>query len=197
MDFDGNFLLRGRVDIAGLKRKVLSQTEEDWNADPFRQQSFAVHRATHTINVIYDRDFRHENPTFHPKYEDLKLELLPIFGLLATSFADGGSVVRCLLTRLAPDSSIPEHRDGSFSLEHSHRIHLPIITNDRVRFSVGGEEIHLGEGEIWEINNMRQHAVKNDSDVARVHLILDWAIPLTPELRELYERNPVTEADYD
>jgi len=43
-----------------------------------------------------------------------------------------------------------------------------------VTFFVGGESRKMGEGEIWEINNANVHAVTNKSDLARVHLIVDW-----------------------
>ena len=55
-----------------------------------------------------------------------------------------------------------------------HRIHVPIITNDEVVFSVGGEELNMREGEMWEINNATLHAVENRSEQDRIHLIVDW-----------------------
>jgi hypothetical protein len=51
---------------------------------------------------------------------------------------------------------------------------VPLITNDRVIFSVGGESIGMKEGDIFEVNNRRIHSVVNDGRVGRVHLILDW-----------------------
>jgi len=37
-----------------------------------------------------------------------------------------------------------------------------------------GEALHMAEGQVWEINNAHVHAVRNDSDQARIHLIIDW-----------------------
>ena len=51
---------------------------------------------------------------------------------------------------------------------------MPLTTNPQVDFSVGGEARHIGEGEIWEINNTRIHAVKNRGMSMRIHLIVDW-----------------------
>ena len=45
-----------------------------------------------------------------------------------------------ILAKLAAGDTIPKHTDAGFSLLHCHRVHLPIITNDNVVFSVGGED---------------------------------------------------------
>ena len=62
-------------------------------------------------------------------------------------------------------------------MTHSHRIHLSIITNDEVWFTVGNETIHMREGELYEINNRRMHSVKNAGSEDRVHLIMDYVLP--------------------
>ena len=43
-------------------------------------------------------------------------------------------------------------------------------------FDVGETSFHMAEGELWEINNRREHAVANNSDSDRIHLILDYVI---------------------
>jgi hypothetical protein len=56
---------------------------------------------------------------------------------------------------------------------------------------VGGDEIAMKEGEVWEINNMREHAVRNDGETSRIHLIVDWAPAMTARqraIRQLEER---------
>src|SRR5690606_41533551 len=50
-----------------------------------------------------------------------------------------GWFVRATLVRLRPGGRIAAHHDMNFSLAHSHRVHLPVITNDDVRFTVGSE----------------------------------------------------------
>jgi tetratricopeptide (TPR) repeat protein len=55
-----------------------------------------------------------------------------------------------------------------------HRIHLPIVTNEDVVFHVGGEEINMHAGELWEINNGTVHGVENRGTEDRIHLIVDW-----------------------
>ena len=56
-------------------------------------------------------------------------------------------------------------------------MHIPIITNKKVYFSVGEEKKNLKSGEMWEINNSKKsHAVKNNSKEDRIHLIIDWIV---------------------
>jgi hypothetical protein len=178
MNFNGNFIRIGRVDVNPLLEIVLRQTEADWNADASRQQAFEVHRHTKSIPLIYDRDFRHSNPTRRAKFFECQHVLEPIFAMIAGVYADEGQVIRCLLARLAPGGAIPAHVDSGYSLRHSHRVHIPVITHDKVSFVIAGEEVRMAEGEAWEINNCRPHAVANHGDAARVHLIVDWAPPM-------------------
>ena len=57
----------------------------------------------------------------------------------------------------------------------SHRIHVPIKTNKNVLFSVDGEKRELNQGEIIEINNLKDHFVENnDPNEDRIHLIMDF-----------------------
>ena len=56
---------------------------------------------------------------------------------------------------------------------YSRRHHVPIITSEQTLFGVGTEKINMLEGECWEINNTRFHSVENDSDIDRVHLLID------------------------
>jgi quercetin dioxygenase-like cupin family protein len=191
MDWDGNFQYKGLIGVAPLKARVIQQADADWEQDPHRQTTFPPHRFTQTIPLLYDADFRHENPTPQPKFAAFEPDLRPVLEFLASVYGPDAVSVRCILTRLSAGLRIPRHRDNGFSLSYSHRIHVPIVTSDSVFFTVGGEEIAMKEGEVWEINNMREHAVRNDGATPRIHLIVDCATPLTARqraIRELEER---------
>ena len=189
MNFKGNFIKLANVDCTALRRRVQALAPDHWLQDAWRQEEYAVHRATHTIGLIFDKDFRHTNSTVHPAYHGLEPELRPLLGEIRRHYNGSikakrlykkngpGYFVRINLAKLLPGGSIPEHMDTNFSLTHSHRIHVPVVTNDQVVFSVGGETMKLGEGEVWEINNKKAHWVENKGVEARVHLIVDWVIP--------------------
>lgn len=188
MNFDGCFREIGRVDISPLKQVVLRLTPRHWVADSSRQSRYEVHRDTQTIPLVYDADFRHSNPTLHPAMQMFRKELTQLLTPIAKHYDNSeqgkrlaikhgqGFCIRATLVRLNPGGCIDPHQDKNHSLAHSHRIHVPVITNAQVIFHVGAQQKHLQEGEIVEINNRREHYVENPSRFERVHLIFDWII---------------------
>jgi hypothetical protein len=186
MNFGGNFRNGGTLDISGLKLCTERQPESAWHQDTTRQEEVRVHRDTQSIYLIYDKDFRHVRPTVLPKYDEFSQALRPFVETISNQFKHRGNVLRCLLTRLRSLGRIPPHIDSGFSLAHAHRFHIPIITNSDVIFTVGGESMQMRPGEIWEINNKRFHGVVNQGAEDRVHLILDWAEPMTQTEQRAY-----------
>lgn len=179
----------GTFDIIGLKATVHSLTEELWTADSNRQEAFGAHSATQTIKLIADWDFRHKDPTHHPVFALFEDQLKPVFDHIRQYYLQtlrqrrvaeqngAGYFIRALLTRLPSGASIRPHIDEGESLKRCHRIHLPIVSNPHSFFSVGQTRFHMPEGELWEINNRRVHAVENKGTEARIHLILDYVQP--------------------
>ena len=189
MNFSGNFKEIGRIDTAELKSLVLGLSEEQWENLSIRQQRYEVHKHTQTIGLVYDPDFRHSHPTRLPPLKLFEDALKPALWMIADHFEQSepgrelvkenglGYFIRATLVRLKAGSGIAAHRDMNFSLTHSHRLHLPLITNDEVLFTVGNETRNLEEGRIYEINNRRVHSVANNGSEDRVHLILDFVLP--------------------
>lgn len=169
-----NFNYITKTDIGYVKEVVENFTEEDWNEFDFRQKTFEVHKETKTIPLIFDTDFRSSNPTYLPR-ANLFIDDIKRFSNLLKDFYGEGYLIRSILVSLKANSVIAPHIDKGDSLEKCFRVHLPIITNDKVNFIVGDEMKIFKEGELWEINNSGKiHSVENNSDVDRVHLILDW-----------------------
>jgi len=84
---------------------------------------------------------------------------------------------RIRILRLAPGGGIGEHRDvgaevGCLAFSQV-RLHVPIITNDKVTFFVGGERIRMQTGRLYYVNFSKRHFVRNDGDEARIHLVMD------------------------
>lgn len=174
--FAGNFRRLGRVDPAAIYEKTRSLTEDDWAANEWRQKRFDAHADTQTIELIFDTDFRHEEPTRRDKYFELGFDALlePLIDVISNFYTGDGYVVRAILVRLKGRGVIPKHVDTGYTLMNCRRIHMPIVSSDQVEFTVGGEQQVMKEGELWEINNAREHSVVNKGDDGRVHLIVDW-----------------------
>jgi len=179
------FLRLGDVaDLTPLTAKVAALSEADW-AQSDRHTQFDIHKETQSIQLLAD-DMSHTPPVKTAFYDRFAADVEPILETLAARFGPDGVFVRVLLARLNAKSEIKPHVDKGYSLINCNRIHIPIITNDKVTFSVGGVSQSLASGEIWEINNADVHAVTNASEHARVHLIVDW----TPRETLLKEKKP-------
>lgn len=186
MYFDDNYRRVGAIDIAPLQEAVRALGEADWNASTERQKTFKVHARTRTIQLIYDEDMRHADPTRHPAMDRMEPLLEPAMRQIRSYFAPmheaagtpigEGYFIRIVLVRLAAGAEINSHTDTGTSLMRTHRVHLPIMTNDGVLFAVRGDIRHLPAGELWEINNRRPHAVRNGGE-DRIHAILDYVVP--------------------
>jgi len=189
MNFLGNFSFLGNIEIDELKNLVLSLSDEQWDEFSIRQNIYEVHQNTRMIGLVYDLDFRHSHPTRLPALAMFEEALRPILMKTAAHYEESeigkqlladnklGYFIRASLVRLTAGCDITAHRDMNYSLTHSHRIHLAIISNDEVWFTVGNESINMRAGELYEVNNRRVHSVDNKGEEDRVHLILDFVLP--------------------
>ncbi|RSY79365.1 hypothetical protein DAH66_17520 [Sphingomonas koreensis] len=185
MFFDSEYRRIGSIDAGPLELAVTAIGEAEWLAFGDRQQAYAAHRATQSIPLIFDPDFRHEAPTRLPVFDRyaamLEAPMAAIRDFFAANPPPGtageGYFVRVLLVRLEAAAKIGSHRDHGHSLARAHRIHLPIITNPGVEFGIAGHIRHLAAGELWEVNNRKVHGVRNASDTHRIHAIFDYVVP--------------------
>jgi hypothetical protein len=174
--FEGNFNRISTLDVSRFKERVLALTESQWNENQDRQQYNPRHQATSNVLFIYDADLEnvHRDPKVHPRHAEFKDLLEPLFETVCAHYRGPGYILRAIMPRLPAGASIAPHTDVSGSLINAHRIHLPIVTNPGVSFSVGGETRMLEQGVMVEINNQRTHATRNDGSAWRAHLIIDW-----------------------
>src|SRR4051812_46517757 len=68
---------------------------------------------------------------------------------------------RSRLMGLAAGSTVPAHIDSHYYWRTHVRIHIPIITNPDVSFTVAGETVHMKAGECWTFDSFQRHEVLN------------------------------------
>lgn len=91
----------------------------------------------------------------------------------------GENPERCRLSRLKANHTVPWH-DHMQKHRYNHIvIHVPIVTNEKVEFSIRGEnkigyQKHYAAGTVWLLNTWVEHAVFNDSHEDRTHLWLNY-----------------------
>jgi len=81
------------------------------------------------------------------------------------------------LLKLKAGAVVHPHSDQDLYYEEGEaRIHVPIVTNDKVEFYLEEERIFMKEGECWYMNLALKHRLQNNSDTDRVHLVIDCVV---------------------
>jgi len=106
-------------------------------------------------------------------YRDTELlARCPYFTYIVQSFACELESVRLL--NLAAGSRIKEHSDPHTGYRYGvFRLHVPLATSEQVRFMIGGQRLAMRAGECWYGDFSQPHSVENDSNAARVNLVID------------------------
>ena len=174
----------GAVDIAALKAAVLAIPEAVWDAEnadkPNRFE--ALDKTRHIVFRFVDstRDWRGSHD--RPAWAEWQALLEPVMHAAVVPYGyDSGQFPRVMLARMGPGGEIKPHRDANPAAKWPHKIHVPLLTNEKVTFFVDGIGYHLSEGEAAEVNNMGVHAVINAGDADRIHLIFEYFDTEQPE----------------
>lgn len=170
----------GEIDIAPLATAIAAQSEQAWNEHEHRQKDYEVHRQTQSIVLLFAN--LEGWPTIEvvrqPGWDRLAAVAVPIMdSIIARWYPPGGRIIRAMVARLPPEGRIDPHRDMHPSFGCGHRIHAPIATNPRVRFTIDGRPHHLQVGQVYEVNNKKMHSVINKGSTDRIHLIFDYVPP--------------------
>lgn len=180
----------GPVDVAALRAAVLAVPDEVWNAQnsekPNRYEALG-----HTRHIVFrfvtNPDDWRQSYDREP-WAEWKHLIEPIMAAAAKPYGYArGACPRIMLARMASGGVIHPHRDGNPSARWPHKIHVPLQTHEKVTFFVDGVGYHLPEGEAVEVNNMGVHAVANESDIDRIHLIFEYYDLDQPEPEWLHE----------
>lgn len=172
------FIQYGSFDIKAIKDRLAAEPDASWTRSVARQEGNWPHRDARHISLVNDLDGRHFRPTIFPKYEEYAELMGPLLRTIATRLNRGDRVQRLQFAWLGPGSTIAPHRDTSITLLYSHRMHVPISSNEDVVFECGDDSVVMREGEIWGFDNTLRHAVYNRGETPRIHLIADFAEPL-------------------
>ena len=167
----------GAVDIAALRNAVLAIPEAIWDAEnAAKPNRFDALDSTRHIIFRFVSKLRDWRQSFDgPMWAEWRPLIEPV--LTAATAAYGysrGGYPRVMLARMGPGAMIHPHQDTNPAAKWPHKIHVPLLTNDRVVFTIDGIAFHLAEGEAVEVDNMATHAVTNGGKTDRIHLIFEY-----------------------
>jgi Aspartyl/Asparaginyl beta-hydroxylase len=167
----------GAVDVDTLRDTILSQDEEAWKEDKYRQEAFEVHHSTESIVMLFVQIDSWPNVEVNrePGWPRLADAALPLMNdIITRHYPPVGTVIRAMAAKLLAGKKITPHVDKHPSFHHGHRIHVPITTNPRVRFMIDGRPYQFKVGEAYEINNQKTHSVMNKGSEDRITFIFDY-----------------------
>ncbi len=163
--------------VIKLKNELKSLSNCDW-IDHFVQQNYCgswraiglrIQKSAlnmHPIRSIYS------NPAEDEWIDSLYLTQAPYFQEVLSHFSCPLQSVRLMC--LTSGSEIKEHSDHLTAFEEGYiRLHIPIHTNNNVKFYLDKQLIVMQEGECWYLNLSKPHAVMNHGMTDRIHLVID------------------------
>ena len=173
----------GDVDIADLRERVLAIPEAVWDAEnATKPNKFDALSSTRHIVFRFVSSPLHWTQSYDRPIWSAWRE--PVMRVIDQAIAPYGYArpmfPRIMLARMAPGGLIHPHVDANPAARWPHKIHVPLTTNPQCVFLAGGEWRHLPAGGAVEVNNMDMHAVRNDGDEDRIHLIFELFDPDQP-----------------
>ncbi|MBN3521945.1 aspartyl/asparaginyl beta-hydroxylase domain-containing protein [Algoriphagus lutimaris] len=142
---------------------VTSNYEGDWSVIPLTAQEGRTHPILMASAIPGDFKFI---PTPY-------LAHCPYIASILEEFKCEKSSIR--LMKLAAGSEIKRHQDYDLD-DQEIRVHIPIFTNEKVKFLVNDLAVKMKEGECWYLRLSDPHQVKNQGESDRIHLVMDLKI---------------------
>ncbi len=170
----------GGVDIQALSDCILAQEPEAWTEQAVRQQTYEVHKDTESIVMLFcDEGWPEEGEIYRDSGWDRLSDIaMPVIEhIIDAYYAPGGTLLRAMAAKLRAGGRIRPHRDSLRSFHMGHRIHVPITTNEAVRFMIEGKPYNFEVGHAYELNNQKKHSVMNMGSEDRISFIFDY-VPL-------------------
>jgi hypothetical protein len=170
-------------DVERLKAELAAVRKEYDIVPHYRGSYMAGEEAWGAITLVgADGDPKDHRPqqTFQGRaIEYIKtpaLRLAPYMESIIDGF--GAKTRRVRLMQLAAGTRIFWHDDGDeYGIDNrTVRLHIPIVTNDRVEVQVSHQDCRWREGELWFLDNSFTHRLRNRGTEARVHLVIDLQV---------------------
>ena len=179
MDIDTPLRSLGEIHAGPLIDAILALDEAAWIANQQRQVDYDVHRQTQSIVLVFcDGPGKTLDVAKQEGWELLAETAVPLMHtLIERAYPTGGTIIRAMAAKLLAGGRINPHFDSHPTFRHSHRIHVPITTNKRVRFMIDGRPYRMQVGQAYEINNQRTHSVINSAAEDRITFIFDYLPP--------------------
>lgn len=107
----------------------------------------------------------------YPAFEKLPQARPFIFDLMRT--VEGVTLGRVIITKLASGKKITPHVDGGAPATYYKRYQLVLQSLPGALFTIADETVNFESGDVWLIDNKKEHSVINNSRDDRIVMIVD------------------------
>ena len=172
MNIDSNYNMLGSLNSS----KVIEKLQQvDWDMWTLRQDSFPVHKKTHSVPLYWGGDVGSDIISYKENCSLFKEELNAIKNLFDYFYSDEFLYTKALFAQLKKQESIDSHYDSAEIFSITHRIHWCIEGDySKLNFLVDGERLNIRKNDIFEMNNKKYHSVVYNGDEPRIHMICDF-----------------------
>ena len=179
MNIDSPLKPLGDVPCKALREAILDLDADAWLSNEQRQNDYEVHKQTESIILVFCDGPVHDLVVSKQNGWDVLADTaVPVMHeLINRAYPPGGTIIRAMAAKLLSKGRIAPHFDSHPSFRRSHRIHVPITSNPRVRFMIDGRPYRMEVGQAYEINNQKTHSVINSGDEDRITFIFDYLPP--------------------
>ena len=172
--------------------RYLRATDKDFVSGEYRSKRYAINKEVKTILFTFNskgwrpKDSLEGKPVeipdpasteYYPEYEDWKPVITPLLEYIASKRYGMGIFNKCMITVMEPGAIIPLHWDQDPTFTVTRRFHVPLITDTEVIFDINHQQYTFEQQRLIEINNLKLHGVRNNSNTTRVHFIADYYHP--------------------
>lgn len=167
----------GEVDVTALAKAVAEIPAAVWNEEnSHKPNKFeALDKTQHIVFRFVKSVQDHRDSYDLPIWNDWSGKIMPVMDQATRSYGYKRAIYpRVMLAKMDPGGIIHPHVDAGPAAGFPHKIHVPLQTNPKVEFYVEPNCYHFEVGKAYEVNNRVTHAVKNEGDTARIHLIFEY-----------------------
>ena len=165
------------VDSELLNFDFSSITDVHWDKNQNLKQKFPdIFADVKPFRVMYLELSKWNDPENHdpvPENDDHPVHALLMNEIRKLEELYNAKAKIVVLDGLPPGGKINRHFDQSKIYDQCHRVHLPLVTDPAVKFFIDDVPYHFRAGEFFEFNNKMYHEVHNDSNIFRIHLVVD------------------------
>jgi hypothetical protein len=172
---DNFFRLAKGVNVAPLL-VAISRQPELWDQNTLRtKHPQTAHSAVSDIWLMFNevgKDVANDlivRP--YPAFEKLPQAREIIFDLMR--LVQGVTLGRVIITKLPPGKKIAPHVDGGAPATYFTRYQVALQSLPGALFTIADETVQFESGDVWMINNKKEHSVINNSRDDRIVMIVD------------------------